>query len=355
VTSPVDRAGLRQRVEAALAGFLARQRAHVTAVDPALVPVADAVEAFVLGGGKRLRPAFAYWGYRGAGGPDSDPVVTAVAALELVQASALIHDDVMDGSDLRRGEPAVHRRFAAVHGASGWHGDGERFGTAAAILLGDLCLVWSDEMLDGAGLPAAALDRARPVFHRMRTEVTVGQYLDMHSQATRDTTVARASKVARFKSAKYTVEEPLLMGAALAGAGADLIAAYSSYGLPLGEAFQLRDDVLGVFGDPETTGKPAGDDLREGKRTYLVAAAFEAAGAAERRELAAGLGDPTLDSAGVDRLREIITSTGALARTERRICELVATALAALATVDLDPEAAVVLTELASAATSRTD
>ncbi|HLV58163.1 MAG TPA: polyprenyl synthetase family protein, partial [Natronosporangium sp.] len=132
-------------------------------------------------------------------------------------------------------------------------------------------------------------------------------------------------------------------------------AAYSSYGLPLGEAFQLRDDVLGVFGDPETTGKPAGDDLREGKRTYLVAAAFEAAGAAERRELAAGLGDPTLDSAGVDRLREIITSTGALARTERRICELVATALAALATVDLDPEAAVVLTELASAATSRTD
>ena len=342
-------------MEAALAGFLARQRAHVTEVDPALVPVADAVEAFVLGGGKRLRPAFAYWGYRGAGGSDSDEVVTAVAALELVHASALIHDDVMDGSDLRRGEPAVHRRFAAAHDASGWHGDRERFGTAAAILLGDLCLVWSDEMLDGAGLPPAALDRARPVFHRMRTEVTVGQYLDIHSQATGDTTVGRASKVARFKSAKYTVEQPLLMGAALAGAGAAVTAAYSSYGLPLGEAFQLRDDVLGVFGDPEATGKPAGDDLREGKRTYLVAAAFEAADEAARRELAAGLGDPTLDAAGVDRLREIIVSTGALTRTERRIDELVGTALAALATVPLDPEAAAVLTELASAATSRID
>jgi geranylgeranyl diphosphate synthase type I len=324
-------------------------------VDPALTPVADAVEAFVLGGGKRLRPAFAYWGYRGAGGPDRDQVVAAVASLELVQASALIHDDVMDGSDLRRGAPAVHRRFATTHRCAGWHGDQERFGTAAAILLGDLCLIWSDEMLDAAGVEPAALARARPVFHRMRTEVTAGQYLDMHIQVTRDTTIARASKVARYKSAKYTVEHPLLLGAALAGAPEAIAAAYSGYGLPIGEAFQLRDDVLGIFGDPAYTGKPAGDDLREGKRTYLVAAAYEAADPAARAALAAGLGDPELDVPGVERLRKIITATGALTRTEQRIDELVRIALSALATVPLDPEAATVLTELATAATSRTD
>lgn len=354
MTSLVDRADLRHRVERTLAGFLAQRRDDLSAVDPALVPVAEAVEGFILGGGKRLRPAFAYWGYRGAGGPDRDAVVAAVAALELVQASALIHDDVMDGSDLRRGEPAVHRRFTATHRAEGWRGDPGRFGTAAAILLGDLCLIWSDELLGTAGAELGALERARAVFHRMRTEVTAGQYLDMHTQATGDTTMERASKVARFKSAKYTVEHPLLLGAALAGAGTDVTAAYSGYGLPLGEAFQLRDDVLGVFGDPEHTGKPAGDDLREGKRTYLVAAALTAAGPAAREVLTAGLGDPDLDAAGVARIREVIASTGALDDTEHRITGLVETALQRLGTVPLQPEAAAVFTELASAATSRT-
>ena len=351
--TPVDRAGLRTRVEQALDAFLAARRQQLGAIDDGLLPVADAIRAFVLGGGKRLRPAFAYWGYRGAGGVDSDAVVATLAALELVQASALIHDDVMDASDTRRGEPAIHRRFADRHAAAGWHGAAERFGTAAAILLGDLCLIWSDEMWHGGGLDPATLARARPVFDEMRTEVTAGQYLDILAQASRDTSLERASKIARYKSAKYTVERPLLVGAAIADAPPPVLRAYSAYGLPLGEAFQLRDDILGVFGDPTQTGKPAGDDLREGKRTYLVAAAFERAGPAERAVLAEHLGDPALDDAGVARLREIITRTGALARTEARIAELADTALAALATVDLDPQGAAVLTALASAATRR--
>jgi geranylgeranyl diphosphate synthase type I len=351
---PTDRADLRARVEKALAGFLAGQRARMVGVDDALSPVADVLEAFVLGGGKRLRPAFAYWGYRGAGGEDSDTVVATVAALELVQASALIHDDVMDRSDLRRGEPAVHRRFAGRHAAAGWRGEPEAFGAATAILLGDLCLVWSDELLHGAGLDPRTLARARPVFDEMRTEVTVGQYLDVLTQATGDTSVERAGKVARFKSAKYTVERPLLLGAALADAPPSLCAAYSAYGLPLGEAFQLRDDVLGVFGDPVRTGKPAGDDLREGKRTYLVAVALRAAQPAQRAELASALGDPTLDDAAVARLRRLIVDTGALDRTEERIAELTRAALAALATADVDPSAREALTELAAAASRRT-
>jgi geranylgeranyl diphosphate synthase type I len=353
VTSPEDPAGLRARVEQALACFLAGQRAHLSAIDDATIPVADAVEAFVLGGGKRLRPAFAYWGFRGAGGTDSDQLVTTVAALELVQASALIHDDVMDRSDTRRGKPAVHRRFAALHRNRRWLGDPDRFGTAAAILLGDLCLVWSDQLLHGGGLPPETLARARPVFDQMRTELTLGQYLDVLAQATGDTTVARAVKVARLKSASYTVERPLLWGAALAGAAPAVVEAYSGYGPPLGEAFQLRDDVLGVFGDPARTGKPAGDDLREGKRTFLVATALEVAGPADRAELATRLGDPDLDLAGVARLREVITRTGALDRTERRITALTGTALAALAGTPVDPAAVAALTALAAAATTR--
>ncbi|WP_433343588.1 polyprenyl synthetase family protein [Micromonospora sp. CA-111912] len=353
--SPVDRAGLRQRVDKALTEFLAGQHAWMKGVDEDLVPVAEAIEAFVLGGGKRLRPAFAYWGFRGAGGGDSDQVVTALAALEFVQASALIHDDLMDRSDTRRGEPAVHRRFAARHRSAGWGGNADGFGDAAAILLGDLCLVWSDELLHSAGLDPRIVARARPVFDEMRTEVTVGQYLDVLTQATGDTSVERAGKVARYKSAKYTVERPLLLGAALAGATADVRAAYSAYGLPLGEAFQLRDDVLGVFGDPSQTGKPAGDDLREGKRTFLVAAAVEATDAAGRELLLGRLGDPGLDEDGVARLRELITSTGALARTEERIATLTDTALAALAAVDLETEARQALVDLAVAATRRAD
>jgi geranylgeranyl diphosphate synthase type I len=349
--APVDRADLRTRVEQALAGFLAQQRARLTGIEAALTPVADALEDFVLRGGKRLRPAFAYWGYRGAGGTDSAAVIATVAALELVQTSALIHDDVMDGSDTRRGEPAVHRRFAALHRRQGWGGNPDGFGDSVAILLGDLALVWSDELLHVAGLDPAVVTRARPVFDEMRTEVTAGQYLDILGQAVGDDSVGWASMVARFKSAKYTVERPLLFGAALAGAPDELCQAYSGYGLPLGEAFQLRDDILGVYGDPTRTGKPAGDDLREGKRTYLVATAREAADPVQRAALDAGLGRPDAD---IDALREIIARTGALARTETRIDTLTAEALAALGKAPMDLASHAVLTELAEAATQRT-
>jgi geranylgeranyl diphosphate synthase, type I len=353
VTSPLDRAGLRVRVDKALTAFLAGQRGRLLAIDDTLVDVADTVESFVLGGGKRLRPAFAYWGYRGAGGADADSVVAAVSALELVQAGALIHDDLMDRSDTRRGEPSVHRRFEARHAAEAWRGDGGLFGANAAVLLGDLAFMWSDEMLHTSGVTPGVLARARPVFDEMRTEVTVGQYLDVLMPVTGDTSLQRAGKVARYKSAKYTVERPLLLGAALAGAPRPVAAAFSAYGLPLGEAFQLRDDVLGVFGDPGQTGKPAGDDLREGKRTYLIAAAFEALGKTAVDELDLALGDPDLDDDAVARLRAMIADSGALARTEARITTLTDSALAALDAAPLDPEAKTTLLDLAHAATRR--
>ncbi len=352
--TPDETSPLRARVEAALAEFLDHQHDRLTTIDATLGPVSEALRDFVLGGGKRLRPTFGYWGYRGAGGVDTGQVVTALASLELLHACALIHDDVMDCSDTRRGEPSVHRRFADLHTAGRWAGDPAAFGQGAAILLGDLCLGWSEEMYAHCGLPAAQLHTARPAYDEMCTEVMAGQYLDLLAQADiRGSSRDRAGKVARYKSAKYTVERPLLLGAGLAGASAELTAAYTSYGLPLGEAFQLRDDILGVFGDPAATGKPAGDDLREGKRTYLVAAAYEAAGGSGRDTLDRLLGDRQLDDTGIARLRALIMDTGALADTEQRITALTSTALDALDGVTIDPAAHEVLRDLATTVTVR--
>ncbi|WP_051704628.1 polyprenyl synthetase family protein [Glycomyces sp. NRRL B-16210] len=331
---------LNERIDAALSVFLDRQAAVICDIDDRLGAYADAVRDFVLGGGKRLRPAFAYWGARGAGLADSAALVACVSSLELLQASALMHDDLIDGSDTRRGAPSIHRRFASLHEREGWSGRAEDFGTAAAILLGDLCLAWSDELLCSAGMPVEAVAAARRDFDLMRTEVSAGQYLDVLSEVRRDVSEATAAKVARYKSAKYTIERPLLVGAALAGAGERVRSHYSAIGLPLGEAFQLRDDVLGVFGDPAQTGKPAGDDLREGKHTFLIARAWAGADAAQRSALDANLGDPDLDVAGVERLRAVLLDTGALADTERRIESLAAEAEAALESSRPDVEPA---------------
>ncbi|MDQ1629767.1 MAG: geranylgeranyl diphosphate synthase, type [Actinomycetota bacterium] len=351
--SPLDAEDLRARVHKALDDVLAHQAAVLDEVSPDLAPLMDAVGE-LLRGGKRLRAAFCYWGWRGAGGPDVAGAVWVAASLELFQGAALIHDDVMDGSDIRRGMPAVHRRFAALHRGNGWLGSPETFGVAGAVLGGDLCLSWCDEMYAGSGLAPEALHRGRTVFDRMRTELMCGQYLDMLAQVRAETSVAEARHVIRHKSANYTVAQPLLLGGTLAGAAAELLSAYEEYGLALGEAFQLRDDVLGVFGDPDVTGKPTGDDLREGKRTVLVAATMERASPAQAAELRRSLGDPHLDIETVARLRALMVETGALQAVERLIDELCDTAWTALARADTTPETRQVLERLVVTATART-
>jgi geranylgeranyl diphosphate synthase type I len=347
------------RVGSVLDHLLTRQAGRLAEVGPETAPLVDTVRD-LLRGGKRLRPAFCYWGWRGAGGTDVDGIVTAAAALELFQAAALIHDDVMDDSDTRRGRPAAHRAFAARHTRSGWSGDAVRFGTAGAILAGDLCLSWSDELFSESGLPAAALARGRAVFDVMRTQLMGGQYLDMLEQvrhreaADPGVAIARARRVVRYKSAKYSVEHPLLLGGTLAGAEPALLGRYSAFGLSLGEAFQLRDDLLGVFGDPAATGKPAGDDLREGKRTLLVAYALEHATPAQAGEIDRLLGDPALDAAGVATLREILTGTGAADRVEALIADDADAARKTLAEAGLPGEVHHALDRLVTAATERT-
>lgn len=345
---------LRDRVDKALHEFLLQATSALAGIADELADVADATATFVLGAGKRLRPAFCYWGFRATGAPDGDPIVRAAASLELLQACALVHDDVIDRSDTRRGAPAMHRRFAGLHRASDWRGDPEQFGQAAAILLGDLALIWADAMLVDSGFDAPALQRAFPVWDAMRVEVMCGQYLDVVEQARGGGSVERALRVARFKSAKYTIERPLHLGAALAGAGGRLYDALSAFGLPLGEAFQLRDDVLGVYGDPEETGKPAGDDLREGKRTALVAFALEGANDSQREQIRRRLGDPQLDDEGVCVLRDVIAAAGALARVETLIDDRLRQALDALDAAAVAPPAREALGALARAASQRT-
>ncbi len=319
-----DDPDFRTRIDHTLAAFLDRQRSVFAGMGPDLDVLADAATAFVAGG-KRLRPQFCHAGWIVAGGdPDELAIVPAAASLEWLQGSALVHDDLMDGSDTRRGRPSVHRDFEARHRAEDRVGDPTGFGTSVAVLLGDLMLSWCDEMFRESHLPT--VPAALAYLDLCKTEVVAGQFLDVVGQTRATLSVEEAMRVVRFKSAKYTVERPLHMGAALAGAGAALIDALTEVALPLGEAFQLRDDVLGVFGDPSVTGKPAGDDLREGKRTVLIARTHELADDAGRRLLAEGLGT----SDGVAALTALIDSSGALDAVEADISRLESEADAAI-------------------------
>jgi len=359
LSNPLETSDLPARVQAAVDAEISSQSRVLSEIGQELTPLVGAVGA-LLQGGKRLRAAFLYWGYRAGGGPDTEAVIRAATAMEFFQAAALLHDDVMDDSDTRRGMPSAHRRLADEHSAAGWAGSGDRFGIAGAILGGDLCLIWSDELLATSGLPAAELSRARPVFDRMRTQLMGGQFLDVLESArgwdslTTDQRVTRARRVIRYKSAKYTIEHPLLIGAAAADVSAPNCGALSTYGLDLGEAFQLRDDLLGVFGDPAHTGKPAGDDLREGKRTVLVALALDQASPSTMALFDEALGAPDLDEQGVSELRSTISASGAPERVEQLILDLSASARTALhSTTGLTDEAVEALDTLIDVSTAR--
>jgi geranylgeranyl diphosphate synthase type I len=346
VTARADDPAFRTRIDHILAEFVNRQRAVLAGLGPDLDGFADAALSFVAGG-KRLRPQFCYAGWLVAGGdPDDQGIAVAAASLEWLQASALVHDDLMDDSDTRRGRASVHRAFEELHRSERRHGDAAGFGRSAAVLLGDLMLSWCEELFRANGL--ATSSRAAPYLDLCKTEVVAGQFLDVVGQTRASLSVDEAMRVVRYKSAKYTVERPLHIGAALADASEGLIAALTDIAIPLGEAFQLRDDVLGVFGDPAVTGKPAGDDLREGKRTVLVARTSELTDEAGRRLLLERLGTPD----GVAPVRELIVASGALAAVETDIARLEARADEALDR--LGPGARAMLGPLALTATRRT-
>ena len=343
---PADLGLVAARVEERVDLLLDQEIARWSLVDEDLAAPLGALRALVGAGGKRLRPAFCHWGYVAAGGAPSDQrIIDAGAAFELLQAFALIHDDVMDGSSVRRGAPTVHRRFTERHADADWSGEARRFGEGVAILAGDLALVYADLLLPPATPALAAL------WHELRVELNVGQYLDLSGTATGGVGRDGARRIARLKSGRYTIQRPLQLGALLADAPS-LADDLSRYGDPLGEAFQLRDDVLGVFGDEARTGKPVGDDLREGKPTLLLAVAAEHATPDQQAVLAA-VGDPDLDAATVAELQAVFDATGALAFVEAEIEQLAAQATAALPPLDLAPGAHLALVDLAAFVVAR--
>lgn len=328
------------RTERRISELLDAELARWRTVDADLYEPLVALRDLILAGGKRLRPAFCHWAYVGAGGaPDDQIVIDAGAALEMLHTFALVHDDVMDGSGIRRSLPAIHRRFMTRHDMQRGRGEARRYGEGAAILVGDFAFVYADVLL--RSIP----DAARPIFDELRLELCVGQYLDLEGTAGGSSEPAQAEKIERYKSGKYTVERPLHLGAALAGRLDALGRPLSAFGLPLGEAFQLRDDILGVFGDATVTGKPVGDDLREGKLTPLVAAAAARATRPAARMLDR-LGDPDLDDAEIAALQEVLVDTGAVAEIEGSIERHVDQALDALSVVPIAPEARLALEEL---------
>lgn len=321
--------GLRADIDSALKNFVTSEVDQLNAIGSELLPAGQALSRFILDSGKRLRPLFAAVGYLGSGKELTKEIITAAASLELIHVCALIHDDLMDGSDTRRGAPAIHREFEAIHRKDGRAGDPQQFGAASAILLGDLALVWSAKMLHQSGISSDVLINSLPIYDELRIELMAGQFLDVYEQTSHTSSIERSRKIARYKSGKYTIERPLHFGAALAGVK-NLDTPYTSYGIPLGEAFQLRDDVLGVFGESELTGKPTGDDLLEGKRTALIAKTFELGNASQAMVITPVLGNRKATEDSIEKAKKIIVDTGALAYIENLIDELTTESLAAI-------------------------
>jgi geranylgeranyl diphosphate synthase type I len=347
VVTPAVLTTVGDRVTVRLEGILADEVARWSALDPDLAAPIGALARLVLGGGKRLRPAFCHWSHVGVGGDPDDPrVLDAGAAFELLQVFALIHDDVMDSSATRRGTPTIHTQFAAEHARAGWRGGSDHFGEGVAILVGDVAHVYADRLMTGA--PAEAME----IWHELRIEVNIGQYLDLAGTVRGTTDLATARRISRYKSGKYTIERPLHMGAALAGRLHEHEPALDAYGVPLGEAFQLRDDLLGVFGDAALTGKPIGEDLREGKPTPLLAIASESADPDQRLVLAR-VGSADLDEVDIGLLQQVIVDTGARQECEKRVAELTERAATALTGARLEPVAVDALTQLAEFVGSR--
>lgn len=326
-----------------LRNLLESESTRWSAFDPDLAEPIEEIARLVLAGGKRLRPAFTHWGFVGAGGdPEHHLVVDAGAAFELMHAFALFHDDVMDDAANRRGAPTTHIRFAEQHRTGSWAGEARRFGEGVAILVGDLAFVYADQLLSEAPREAWA------IWNELRIELNIGQILDILGGVRNDRRLDKAQRICRYKSGKYTIERPLHLGAVLAAPerADELLPVLSAYGLPLGDAFQMRDDVMGAFGDPTITGKPVGGDLREGKPTPLLARAVEVATPAQRSVLDR-VGRPDLSDDDVAAIQQVIVDTGALADLEATITALTDEALTTIAEAPITSEARDELVQLA--------
>lgn len=340
---------LKPRVDAALNDFVENEAAALELIDPQLAAVADRLREAIVGG-KRIRAAFCYWGWRACGQADADAAVRAAASMELVHAAAVTHDDLIDDSTLRRGAPTAHAAFQAV--LPDLLPDRTWAARSLAILVGDLLMSYAGQLFATCGLPAAYLARARPLWSVLARELIAGECLEiLRTGTTHDP--EDSLRIIRYKTAKYTVEHPLQIGGRLGGASPALLSAFTAYGVPLGEAFQLRDDLLAVYGDPAQTGKSNLDDIAGARPTALVALALRDADPDDREELLSLLGRADLDAADLERVRKILERSGARERVEQLIADRTRAAHSALARAPLPAEAAAALHDLADAVTDR--
>lgn len=343
-----DSARFKHRIDTLLADFLSQEADELLAIDDQLKPVAEQLQA-VAGRGKRLRAAFCYWGWRAAGQPDNEALVRAAASMELVHAAAVVHDDLIDDSPLRHNLPTAH---IALRAAVAGRPQACTAARSLAMLVGDHLMALAGQLFVTSGLPAAYLARARPMWGALARELIAGECLEILSTGTRpDPDVSL--KVVRYKTAKYTVEQPLLIGGLLAGAAPELRTGLSAYGLPLGEAFQLRDDLLGLFGETDRTGKAGLDDIRGHRPTTLLAKAWQAAGPAQRQQLAAVLGRHDLNEAQLREVRELMRALKAPEQVEDMIASRVGQAVSHLDGLDMPGQVRRALTVLAHQATDR--
>ena len=344
-------AEIAERTDADLAALLDAEIARWSAIDDALTPPLDTLRALVLNGGKRLRPAFCQWGFDAVGGDAADGDTAAAmadvrCALELLHAFALAHDDIMDDSASRRGIPTTHVEWADRHDLKGWKGESRRFGESVAILVGDLAHTLANRLVAGKAPGLLA------VWGELETELMLGQYLDVVGTAAGGVSESTAKRVAQLKSGRYTVARPLELGVAMA-AVAPIPSALTDYGESVGLAFQLRDDILGVFGTQEMTGKPVGDDLREGKPTALLAIAHQRASPQQLRVLDA-VGSVN-DDDDVAMIQDVLETTGARHEIENLIDSLTTAGIKALddGASGLDPDTTATLAEFATILATR--
>lgn len=344
------RTSLRQAVLAEVESFVSA-RCTDTLGDCGVDAAGEVLLEFVKGG-KCLRSTFMYLGWL-SGAPPSEAALSATASLELLHAFALLQDDVMDDSPSRRGLPAAHIQFERWHHQRGLSGSSRRFGESAAVLLGDLCLIWAEQMLRDCGLRRHQLQRGWPRYDAMRTELAVGQFADLTLDIRKLPTLDAVLNVARLKSGNYTVRRPLEIGAAMAGCSEHTLSRLGEYGSAVGEAFQLRDDILGIFGSPGTTGKPNGGDLLERKATSLMVAAYELADSSTRRQFGELVERDHLTDADLEHWRSLIFATGAVQRIEELIADRVEIAQNALESSGIDGPVKGALGSMAGVCTRR--
>ncbi|MFB9904914.1 polyprenyl synthetase family protein [Allokutzneria oryzae] len=324
------------RIDAALAASMDQFRQVTGQSARETTDLVTAAARLTEAGGKRIRPQLFYWGFRAGGEPDSDGVIELAVAIELFHVFALVHDDLMDRADTRRGVPTAHKQLATLHRERAWDGDADHFGLSAGILLGDALMVWADRVVNANPLPEDRRERFRLAYDDMRLELISGQYLDIVSGHSGDSSMSAALRLARLKSGNYSISHPLRLGAIAGGVGQDTIRAFEEFGAALGEAFQMHDDVLGVFGSAAEVGKPVGEDIRQGKRTTLIAATLARATRASTDRLLELAGDPGLSESDVDEARRIIESSGALEEVRAMLRERVRAARRTLASMTLD-------------------